>query len=409
MARAEVADLVRGLLKAGRVPQGTDVPPHQAPQLAANGSRPLRTRRSVHDFGDSAPLVLQLRVDRPRGSRPLLRRRQTGSLAEDQGFQEPVAPESVGAVDARGGASSRRVEPRHARGSVPTDVDAAHRAVRHRPHRNRFLGGVDSGLRLDDVTGQRKLALHLVAFEVPEIEGDELGTSAHDFFFRGSRHDVARRSLAEGRCILQRESLPAAVDQVPSQPQERLRQDHPASPDPERMKLDHLHVHQRGARSVRERHAISGDSIGRPRGLVDAGASAGREHHGVRRKGFDRARGELDRDDADTRPVVEEQSRHHPLLVGANARLQDLLVEHLKGRMARHVVDEARTRASGSAQASGIETAVRVPVERDPPMVQRDHCARRRPGQKLDDVLVTQVVTALDGVHRVEIRAVLGV
>ena len=77
--------------------------------------------------------------------------------------------------------------------------------------------------------------------------------------------------------------------------------------------------------------------------------------------------------------------------------------------MARHVVDEARTRASGSAQASGIETAVRVPVERDPPMVQRDHRARRRLSQKLDDVLVTQVVTALDGVHRVKVRAVLGV
>src|SRR6266852_1506490 len=77
-----------------------------------------------------------------------------------------------------------------------------------------------------------------VAFEVSEIEGDELGTSAHDFFFRSSGHDVARRSLAEGRCILQRESLPAAVDQVPSQPEERLRQDHPASLDPERMELD---------------------------------------------------------------------------------------------------------------------------------------------------------------------------
>src|SRR3989441_12942549 len=46
VARAEVADLVRGLLKAGRIPQGTDLPPHQAPQLAANGPRPLRTRRS---------------------------------------------------------------------------------------------------------------------------------------------------------------------------------------------------------------------------------------------------------------------------------------------------------------------------------------------------------------------------
>src|SRR5712691_121453 len=40
VARAEVVDLVRGLLKAGRVPQGTDVPAHQAPQLAANSSRP---------------------------------------------------------------------------------------------------------------------------------------------------------------------------------------------------------------------------------------------------------------------------------------------------------------------------------------------------------------------------------
>src|SRR5260370_17553832 len=69
--RRQLADLGRGFLEAGRLAQGTDVPPHQAPQLASNGSRLLGTRRSVHDHGHPAPLALHLSAT-PLPAPPLL-------------------------------------------------------------------------------------------------------------------------------------------------------------------------------------------------------------------------------------------------------------------------------------------------------------------------------------------------
>src|SRR3989442_4527998 len=195
--RGQLPDLGRCLLEAGRVPQWPNAPTHHAPQLASHGSRTLRTRGPIHDNGDPAPFVLESRVYPLRGSR-FLRSRQAGSLPEDEGFQEPVASETVGAVDAGVGAASTGVESRDARGAIGVDLDPTHRAVRHRAHRDRVRSRIDPGLRLDDVAGEGKPALELLAVELSQIEGDELGWPADDLFFGGPSYDVARRSLAEG-------------------------------------------------------------------------------------------------------------------------------------------------------------------------------------------------------------------
>src|SRR5439155_11357 len=157
------------------------------PSLASRGSRRRRTRGPMHDSGDPAPLVLESRVYSLRGSR-FLRSREAGSLPEDEGFQEPVASETVGAVDAGVGAASTGVESRDARGAIGVDLGPTHRAVRHRAHRDRVLSRIDPGLRLDDVAGEGKPALELLAVEVSQIEGDELGWPADDLFFGGPSH-----------------------------------------------------------------------------------------------------------------------------------------------------------------------------------------------------------------------------
>src|SRR4030043_1428124 len=59
-----------------------------------------------------------------------IRRLPAGDLAEDDGIEEGIPPEAVGAVDAHAGALSGRVKPRERRGAAHIPVDPAHRMGR---------------------------------------------------------------------------------------------------------------------------------------------------------------------------------------------------------------------------------------------------------------------------------------
>ena len=116
-------------------------------------------------------------------------------------------------------------------------------------------------------------------------------------------------------------------------------------------------------------------------------------------------------DDADAAAVVLDETEcevlieHHEPLLDA---LAELLVEHLDQDMAGDVGREHRAGRAGRAERPLVELALLVPREHAAPVLELVDVVRRLTGEDLDRVLVTDVVGALHGVERVNLRAVLG-
>ena len=206
----------------------------------------------------------------------------------------------------------------------------------------------------------------------------------------------------------------------------RLRQEDAEAGQTGRVELEELHVLQRDAAAVRQRHAVAREGVGVGGRLVDLARAARGQDHGLGLEDVDLAGGQLVGDDARDvdllavrhvpggEVVVDQQVEHVELVEELDLVLHALLVERLQDhvtRAVRGVAGPAHGRlavvAGVPAEPALVDPALGRPVERQAHLLQVQHRVDGLLGHDLGGVLVHQVVTALDGVERVPLPVVL--
>ena len=117
------------------------------------------------------------------------------------------------------------------------------------------------------------------------------------------------------------------------------------------MELEHLHVLERDATPIGDRHPVAGQRVRVARDLEHLPEAAGREEDGARAERVDLARAELDRDDpADRlrRPAGERHVDDLELVEERDLVLDALLVQGLEDGVPGAVGREAARRTGPS-------------------------------------------------------------
>ncbi len=177
---------------------------------------------------------------------------------------------------------------------------------------------------------------------------------------------------------------------------------------PCRMVLHELHVLQRGAGPVGQRHAIArlDRSVGRE--LKYAPSATGADDDRLGRDGPDRTVVDVERRDPAHPAVLDQQRGCEPLvvtddLVVLQRRLKER-VEHMEAGLVGCVEGPVHGHAAEGADA---DAAVGIPAPRAAPMLDLDHFARRLVHEGFHDVLVGQKIASEDRVLRVGVEAVV--
>ena len=118
--------------------------------------------------------------------------------AEDQTFQQGIAGQAIGAMNAGAGGFSRGVEPGNVGASFEIGAHAAHGVVRGRTNGNQVRRDVDVVLQAGGVNA-RETFLDVARVEMSEVEIDDrvLGSADFQFVHDGAGHDVARREFRQ--------------------------------------------------------------------------------------------------------------------------------------------------------------------------------------------------------------------
>src|SRR5205814_181455 len=116
---------------------------------------------------------------------------------------------------------------------------------------------------------------------------------------------------------------------------------------------------------VGEADAIAGANEGVGARLVDAAAAAGGHDDGLCADDVDLAGADLHGNGAFADAVLDDEVGDKPLLVNAEAMLDQLLVEDMEDGLAGYVADEVGALALLAAKGAGAEVACLVAVKDD--------------------------------------------
>ncbi len=192
------------------------------------------------------------------------------------------------------------------------------------------------------------------------------------------------------------------------------------------MELEELHVLERQAATVGQRHAVAGERVRVGRRLEDLARATGGEDDRLRLEDVDLAGREVVGDDAGRgdRLVVGDLARGE-VMVGDEVEdvelveeldvlLDALLVERLEDHVPGAVRGVARAAHRGLAVVAGVpaepalvDAALGRAVERQAHALEVEHRVDGLLGHDLRGVLVDEVVAALDRVERVPLPVVL--
>ncbi len=171
----------------------------------------------------------------------------------------------------------------------------------HRPYPNRFLHRIEILVLQAQLAHHRQPRFDLVLAQVAQIEMHvvAIGTLECAALFELAenrlRHAIARPQLHApqhrrrrrlAQIIVLQEAIAVLVQQPAAFGPRRLRNQNTREGQPGRMVLRHLHVFERRAGLVRQRHPVTGADIRVGREGKHAAASAGADNH---RLGLDRA------------------------------------------------------------------------------------------------------------------------
>ncbi len=337
-----------------------------------------------------------------------------GAAPEDDGLEQRVAAEPVGAVDAHAGALAGGVEPGQPGASVDVRVDAAHGVVLHRLDRDGLLDGVDAFEVDGDVADARQALQDLLGAQVPQVEVHVVlaadAAALVDLGGDGPRGDVARRQLHRLGRVPGHEALALAVDQVAAFTAAGLGHEDVGGEQPRGVELDELHVLHRHAGVVGDGRAAAGADDGVGGVGVDAAGAARGHDHGVGRERLEPAADHVVGDDAAAAALVDDQRGDEHLDVHLDPALVGALDQRVQQVVAGLVGAVAGARVPGAAERPLGDAPVVEAAERAAPVVHLEDDAGGVPGHLDGGVLVGQVVAALDRVERVLLgRVVVGV
>ena len=172
------------------------------------------------------------------------------------------------------------------------------------------------------------------------------------------------------------------------------------------MELHELHIHQRHARVVGNRHAVAGVGVRVRRDLVRAAITARAEHHRLGAHRVNLAGEDVHRHDAAADVVLDDQVHAVPFAVELHAVAQRLFVDGVQEDVARPVGGEAGARRAVPAEAPLVDAPIgRAAEHAAHVLVFVDH-ARRIVDHDLDRILIAQPVRAFDRVEDVRLQAV---
>ena len=202
-----------------------------------------------------------------------------GAASEDEDVQQRVRPEPVRAVDADTQATlARGVEAGdHAAAVVGQDAavdvgrDAAHRVVGGRLDRHEIGQGVEPEVGADEAAHVGELLVEHLRAEMAHVEVDVVlapdPPPLRNLEVDRSRDDVARGEVLHRRGVALHEPLSCVVDEEAALAAHRLRQEEAELVHAGRMELEELHVLERQAAAVRDRHPVAGEGVGIARDL----------------------------------------------------------------------------------------------------------------------------------------------
>src|SRR5450759_4825818 len=417
---AQAAKLVGQLLQALFRPEHARARLHVALHLLANRAD-LFVPPGLLEVGrlDAARLVPEHRVDgvgchRLRGA-CVLRRRAARRRAEDEALRERVGAKAVAAVEPDVGALAGGVETEHRCGAGDVRVDPTHHVVHHGAHRDGLVHDVDADELAAQLAHEGQLAIDDLLAEMADIEVHVLAVraleaaSCFELGDHGAGDDVAWAELHLVRHVVLEEPVAVLVRQVTALAAHGLGDEDASERKAGRMELDHLHVLQADAGAVRERHSIARADVAVGRERVEAAQAAGGEDHGLGGDCVEPPRALVERDHADAPRVLDEQLGDEGLVVAVDLLvlergLEDR-VEHVEPAL---VGGEARAPGGHASEGADGDRAVRLAAPWAPPVLHLDHLDRRLSYKGLDNVLVGEVVRALDGVESMGLVRVFG-
>ena len=279
-----------------------------------------------------------------------------------------------------------------------------------RPDRHRLGDHVDAGVVQRGLVDVLELRLDELGAEVADVEEHAAVDAAPllDLGGLGAGDAVAGGELPHVGGVTVHEALALGVEEVGALAAGGLREQHAVASERRRVVLDHLHVEQRRAGAVGEGDAVAGADERVGRRLEGTADAAGGQDDRLGRHLVQLAGQHLDGHDPAAVAVLDDEVGDEPLLVGADACLEDLLVHHVQDGLAGDVGHEEGAGVAGAAEVPGAEPALFVAVEDDAHVLQVDDLLRCLDAHELDGVLVAQVVGALDRVVDVRVDGVVG-
>ena len=188
----------------------------------------------------------------------------------------------------------------------------------------------------------------------------------------------------------------------------RLGDENARARQPGRMVLHKLHVLQRYAGSIRQRHAVArlDRAVGGER--EDSSRPAGAEDHGLGGNTTNLAGAEFDCRDTLAPPVFNEQLRGEPLVVPHHLVVfQQGLKQRVQHMEAGLVRGEPCALDVHPAERSHRDMAVRLAVPRAAPMLQLDQLLWGLSYEQFDRILVRQPIRSADRVVTMSVERVV--
>ena len=323
-----------------------------------------------------------------------------GTLSEHDGIQQGIGPQAVAAVDADIGAFPGGIDAGN--GSQPVNVgfDAAHNVVHPRTDRHRLPRHIHPGQVNADFPNLAQFFGNQRLPQVSAIQKDAAvdAVAGVDFRLLGPGHHIPGGQFHHIGGVLFHKAVAVLVPQVGPFPPGRLGQQHAAAGQSSGMILHHLHIHQPGSGIVSQSHAVPGNNQGVGRGFEKPAAAAGAENNRLGPDGVDLAGADFQGRYPRHLPLLHYQRGNEPLLVAADAGLDQLLEHHMEQGLAGEIAHKKGARPPLPAKGPGAQFALVVPVKGNPHVFHIDERLAGRAAHHLNGILVAQEIAALDGV-----------
>ena len=199
------------------------------------------------------------------------------------------------------------------------------------------------------------------------------------------------------------------VDQISAFGARRLRDEDAGERKAGRVVLNELHVLERRAGAVSERHAVAVLDGGVRREGEHFAAAAGAEDDGARRNRFDSAGLQVERDNTLDSAVIDEEPGHEPFVVPNHAGIfEGSLEERVEHVEAGLVGGKPRAHLLHATERANGNSSVGLPAPGTAPVLEAEELIGRLLDERFDGILVAQPVAPGDGVVRMLVTTVIG-